>query len=371
MNHASLSLGPKPSALIALACLLASLLFVWGPSASGANPVEQAPEATIRVLAYESLLGKKGWGEALRALFEGQEVQSGKGCKVQWVPAADAGRILTRMELESERGDLSFDVVMGLDTALFTRAAKWFSPGVVASEDRAAWAPHIAELLDAAGPEVARAAVPFDYGMLTFLGREGKGAAPSKWDGFTQLPAKSLILLDPRTSLPGWALLMGLRSVYPSAWGEKWKRLREASVTLASSWSAGYALFMQKRAPWIWTYTTSLAYHRAHGETGYRLARLEEGHPLQLELAGVVKRIRTDQQQACVQKFVEALSSEAAQALIAEKQWMFPVRKGVKLPASFNGIPSLENAKPLMPPSLTADGVADILKQWERLSRGP
>lgn len=106
---------------------------------------------------------------------------------------------------------------------------------------------------------------------------------------------------------------------------------------MAPSWDSAYGLFVKGEAPLVWSYTTSQAYHRAQGETAYRAIVLEEGAPLQVEGAVMMKGIQGETRKLA-ESFLEFLISPAVQERVATAQWMYPSVKGTVLPASYSGI---------------------------------
>jgi thiamine transport system substrate-binding protein len=112
-------------------------------------------------------------------------------------------------------------------------------------------------------------------------------------------------------------------------------------LTLPSSWSQSYKLFTKEEAPLIWTYMTSLAYHEKDPKTQnrYKVIPLQEGYPMQMEGAFIVKKDRTLEQKKWVKSFAKLILSERIQKLIPEKQFQFPIRSGVKLPEHYQNVP--------------------------------
>lgn len=333
--------------------LLTVLLTPRTEAAPKGKPAGDAP--TVQVLTYASLLGRKSWGEWLKQNFEAKYA-----CKIEASSAADGGQLLTRLELESQRGEPKFDVVLGLDTTWMRRLSGVLEDAPITDADRKAWFPAVREALG-----TFRAPLPFDYGLLTVLGRAQRPLG--SWAELEALPHKSVILMDPRTSSPGWALLSGMRALFGKDWSLHWRAVRPRALTLASGWSVGYGLFLEKRAPWVWTYTTSQAYHVARGEKEFLAARLREGMPMQVEWAGLVKRSRPAGVRACAEQFMRMLISKDAQEALPERQWMFPVRKDVVLPPAFAGIPSALDAKTVPLPDLSREAGLELLRDWEAL----
>lgn len=71
----------------------------------------------------------------------------------------------------------------------------------------------------------------------------------------------------------------------------------------------------------------------------YAALELEEGHPVQVEYAGIPKGCQNCEM---AQEFLSFLVEPSSQALIAEKNFMLPAVKSVSIPSSFRNLPSLK-----------------------------
>ncbi len=145
--------------------------------------------------------------------------------------------------------------------------------------------------------------------------------------------AKSLILMDPRTSSPGFGFLLWTIKLYGDDFVSYWKRIAPSILTIADSWDAGYGLFTSGEAPLVLSYTTSPAYHMEYEKTDrYKAIIFKEGNYMQIEGAGIVKGAK---HKDAAGKFIDFLLSEEVQKTIPLTNWMFPVIQDVPLPASF------------------------------------
>jgi thiamine transport system substrate-binding protein len=178
-------------------------------------------------------------------------------------------------------------------------------------------------------------------------------------------------LEDPRTSTPGLAFLFFTRSVLPDAWEHYWTDISGRWLTLSPGWDQAYGMFLKEEAPFVWSYTTSQAYHRLHGDPDggaskpprYRAVIFEDAMPVQVEGAAMVRGL-SGPSRKIAERFLEFLLSEEAQALIPEGNWMLPVRAGTPLPnAVFSSLP-----RPRKWIHLQSDAHAlkDILARWNR-----
>ena len=137
--------------------------------------------------------------------------------------------------------------------------------------------------------------MPYDFGALTFLAdsqelARAKLSLPKSLQDLLQPEwNKNFVLEDPRTSSPGLQLLLFSEKALGAGFGPYWKALRGQWLAMPPSWSAAYGLFVQGKAPLVWSYVTSEAYHREHGSTRYRAVLLEGRPAVQIEGALVVR----------------------------------------------------------------------------------
>lgn len=320
--------------------------------------------SVLVVATYDSIVAKQGLGPAIFPLFEKK-----CGCKVQAVASGDGAQLLNKLQLDAERGAKSrAHVVLGLDQATWERARPYL-------EEWIGWEPRGYSRV----PKQFRIApgfLPFDYGVLAFIA-DGeqlmslKLEAPKKLSDLLKPEwRRQLILEDPRTSTPGLAFLL-----YANAVGGQdfWSRFRTQWLTLAPGWDAAYGLFLKKEAPLVWSYTTSQPYHEGHGDASgrYRALVFEEGNPLQIEGAALVKGAfegqDSEKQRKLAREFLEFLLTPEVQTRISEKNWMLPVMPGTEVPESFKKLP---RPLKLVRTPVAADEISHALKQWKRAIGG-
>jgi thiamine transport system substrate-binding protein len=165
--------------------------------------------------------------------------------------------------------------------------------------------------------------------------------------------------MDPRTSSPGLGFLAWTKEVYGSGWKDYWKRLLPSVLTIADGWSAGYGLFTAGEAPLVLSYTTSPGYHLEYeGTDFYKAALFEEGHPIQIEAAGLLKNAKN---KAAARRFLDFMVSDSFQSIIPLTNWMYPVTD-IPLPDSFRINPRSD--KPLRP----AEPSAGEIDEWAALA---
>jgi thiamine transport system substrate-binding protein len=139
--------------------------------------------------------------------------------------------------------------------------------------------------------------------------------------------------MDPRTSTPGLGFAAWTVAVFGDKVNDYWKALKPNILTMAPGWSAGYGLFTSGEAPLVISYTTSPAYHVEYDKTDrYQALIFDEGHPMQVEGAGILKGAPNE---AGAKKFMDFFITEEAQNTLPLTQWMYPANKNVVLPDSY------------------------------------
>ncbi len=333
-----------------------------------------ANAAPLIVYTYDSLTAKEGLGPILKAAYKKKT-----GDEITFVTVGDAGQLLSRLQLDLERGKPKAHVVLGIDQNLFLKVKDLLLPldrsregGFMKFVDREWW--------------LGEAFVPYDFGVFALVADTKKlpvADFPTTWKELLKSRfKKSLLLEDPRTSSPGLAFVLGSEAATHGkddeasheAFKDFWKDLKSQWVTLAPGWSQAYGMFTKGEAPLVWSYVSSEAYHRTECEKTkcaeadrYRAIVFEDGNPVQIEGAGILK----DAPGGAVMKkrsleFMEILTSEAVQKQIPETQWMMPVRLGVKLPVAFQSLPI---AKKKFTPEFDREKVDGILERWNAAVR--
>jgi thiamine transport system substrate-binding protein len=164
--------------------------------------------------------------------------------------------------------------------------------------------------------------------------------------------------MDPRTSSPGLGFFVWTKAVYGDNWPDYWRRLGPSILTIADGWSSAYGLYTRGEAPLALSYTTSPGYHLEYENTErYRAAIFAEGHPIQIEVAGLLAAAKN---KANAKKFLDFMLSDSFQTVAPHVNWMYPVTP-VPLPESYRVNPKSD--RPLRPePASEAE-----LNQWAAL----
>ena len=280
---------------------LVSTVMLLVPAVAGA-------QEKLTVYTYESFTAEWGPGPQVEKAFEAE-----CGCDVEFVSVADGVALLNRLKLEGE--GTKADIVLGLDTNLTYEA-----------EATGLFAPHGVALDDAAVPGgwSDETFVPFDYGYFAFVyDTEAIETPPESLKALVEGdPDDKIVIQDPRTSTPGLGLLLWVKAVYGEEAGAAWEKLSARVLTVTPGWSEAYGLFTSGEAPMVLSYTTSPAYHMIGEDTDrYQAAAFEEGHYLQVEVAGATVK---GAQNPLAKQFLEFITTPAFQDAIPETNWMVP-----------------------------------------------
>lgn len=264
----------------------------------------------LTVYTYESFTAEWGPGPQVKKNFEAE-----CGCEVDFVSVADGVALLNRVKLEG--ASTKADVVLGLDTNL-TAEAK--ATGLFALHG-------VAGETNVPGGWSDDTFVPYDYGYFAVIYDTEKLKAPPK--SLKELvegdPEQKIAIQDPRTSTPGLGLLLWVKSVYGDKAGDAWAKLKGRVLTVTPGWSEAYGLFTKGEAPMVLSYTTSPAYHMvAESSERYQAAAFDEGHYLQIEVAGITTN---GAKNPLSEKFMTFMTGPGFQDVIPEANWMFPAGK--------------------------------------------
>jgi thiamine transport system substrate-binding protein len=313
--HRNMLAGAAPP-LVALVILCS---FIFTLSACTTKP--SAPH--VRILTYSSLGSKGGFLSSVQDEFKAKT-----GCEVSIETTLGASQVLSYLEEPKARERI--DVVMGIDELLFERARSY----LYLSSSPASYA-YTALMQSRVQPGF----YPVDYGAMSFIYRKADLAGvkiPTELTDFLKPEfKKKFILQDPRASSPGLLFFIFSEGIL------KISDLKKQWLTLAPSWDSSYKMFLQKDAPMVWSYLSSLAYHATKNEGDqYGFIDFKEGLPLQVEGMALVNQVGNPlTQNACIQKWLDFVLSPQIQAVMVSKQWMMPAVKDVTLPTYFQNVP--------------------------------
>lgn len=328
-----------PIFLVLLGALLAGALSACQPADSG----------KLLVWTYDSFVSEWGLAGPLAKLYKEKA-----GVEVEFVSKGDGGALLAAL-LQAPKGQAP-DLAVGLDDR---QVGKALQSGLFAETKPA----NLAKVASSSIVDDKNRLVPFDYGAFALIWDSQSGIKPpaSLEDLASPYYAKKLILMDPRTSTPGLGFLAWVEAVYGQGWKDYLARLSPSVLAMTPGWDAGYGLFTKGEAPLVLSYSTSPAYHKAYEKSErYKTLVFAEGHPTQIELAGVLKPSRRRKE---AEKFLDFLLSDEAQALVPETQWMYPANTEAPLPPSYSVVPKDLKllATPLFAPDKDPEAAAAIL----------
>ena len=326
---------------LAIVCGLLGLLLA---------PTSNAQEAkSLTVYTYESFISKWGPGPKVKAAFE-----KTCGCTVNFVGVSDGVALLTRLKLEGQTSKA--DIALGLDTNLIEEA-----------KQTGLFAPHGIDTTSAKVPGSFKddVFVPYDYGHFAVVYDTQVLKTPPKSlkDLVEGDASQKIVIQDPRTSTPGLGLLLWVKSVYGDKAPEAWAKLKNRVLTVTPGWSEAYGLFTKGEAPMVLSYVTSPAYHMVEEKTDrYQAAKFEEGHYIQIEVAGMLK---ASQKQDLARKLLSFMLSPEFQGIIPTTNWMMPVAPtSSPLPDAFSKLPQPEKTF-LMPSAEVAKNRQAWIREWQ------
>ncbi len=273
-----------------------------------------ADKPTITIATYDSFASEWGIGPILKEHFE-------KTCQCTVAYKSYASSLAMIAGIKSGALDEA-DILLGFDQITYQLnpfiknhlGQHHINDGAVFADDKV---------------------VAYDYGTIALITtKDTFKNLPTSWDDLVAKTSDhSLILIDPRASTVGQAMLMDLAIQYGDDLDDFLKKLKPKILSLTQGWSSAYALFTQKEGDVVLSYTTSASYHRLIEKDDSKIALLNDGgHMRQIELMGVLKNSK---HQELAQSFMSYVLSEEAQNLIPTTQWMFPVKAGIHLPDNY------------------------------------
>ncbi|TVQ56942.1 MAG: thiamine ABC transporter substrate binding subunit [Rhodobacteraceae bacterium] len=304
--------------------LLSGLILAASAAAADDRPV-------LTVYTYEAFLSEGSPGPAVRPLFEAE-----CDCVLRFVGVGDGADLVARLRLEGPGAEA--DVVLGLDTNLTAAAA---ATGL--------FAPHglpLPEALAVPGGWDDPLFLPFDWSWLAFVYDETRlPEPPTSFADLLDAPDDvTIVVQDPRTSTPGLGLLMWVKHLYGDEAASVWERLAPRIVTVTRSWWEAYSAFLAGEAAMALSWSTSPAWHRhVQDDDTKRAALFDDGHYLQIEVAGVLASSR---QPELARRFLAFMLSEPFQSLLPTTHWMYPaIALQDGLPPAYDGLIAPETSR--------------------------
>ncbi|MHA3916161.1 thiamine ABC transporter substrate binding subunit [Halovulum sp. GXIMD14793] len=288
----------------------------------------QAQDRTLLIYTYDSFISEWGPGPVIEKAFE-----ETCDCDLQFVGAGDGAALLSRLRLEGARSEA--DIVLGIDTSLLAEAKQTdqFAPHELTPDN-------LTLPIDWSDDTF----LPYDWGHFAFVYDTTKLTdVPTSFEALAAAPDDlKIVIQDPRSSTPGLGLLMWVKAAYGDRSGEIWTGLAPHIVTVTKGWSEAYGMFLEGEADMVLSYTTSPAYHRLAEEDDTKAAAtFEEGHYLQVEVAGMLK---TSKNPELAQEFLRFMLTDGFQSAIPQTNWMYPAAMPADaLPEGFGAPVAPEN----------------------------
>lgn len=310
---------------------------------------------TLRVFGYASFTSRWGAGPLLKEHFE----KSCK-CKVEFIEGSDSGILLQRLKIEGE--SLGADLVVGLDQFDLAKAVSEQSWRKLNLGDMPVY--------EAVRPALSNSFfVPYDWGALTFVARKNElSRLPSRLDDLLESSyTKKIALQDPRTSSPGMQFLYWVIRTKGEEEGFAYlQKMMNQVHSYSPTWSTAYGLFTNKQASLAFSYVTSPLYHLVEDkDKNYVALPFAEPSPLQFEFVGIPEFCRHCD---LAEQFVNLMLSPEGQKIIMEKNYMFPVMKGVMEGTPFEAALNVKTMDSVE--MLSTSEVDRLLKKWTEIRRG-
>lgn len=329
--------------------ILGSLGFLYGGCAFSAD---------LPIYVYDSFMAKGGLGQKTFPLFEART-----GCKVKALVSGDAGAMVARAKVESERARPKGAILLGFDHTQWAQIKKWIpqreppAAGDPPALNLKEVAPAIGEKLKHLGPQF----FPFDFGVVSLIVDTEK-VSPEKIRELHlgKIPAGfSVLAQDPRASSTGLTWVMYLDTL-PNGLRD----FKKAVLAWAPGWDASYGMFLKGKSDAVVSYTTSQAYHDLNDAPSGRYKAVLFGNrgAIQIEGAAILSNfVGTPEVLECRRKFMAFLHSLEFQKEIPLHQWMFPILKEAPLPKAFQDLPV---PKEISLGSTDADHIKGVIKKW-------
>ncbi len=307
----------------------------------------------LTIYTYDSMVSDWGLGPVIVSKFEKK-----CDCTVKMIGFGDAGQVLNRLILEKDNPKA--DLVIGIDSTLSQKAIKAnvlqkFTPkniNIVSNDLRFDSTNHL---------------TPYDFGFIAFVyDSESLKKIPLSLEDLTKPEFKDKIIIeDPRTSSPGFSLLLWTVAEFgEEGYVNFWKKFKNNVLTVTSGWDEAYGLFQAGEAPIVLSYATSPAYHVEFEKNfKYKALNFDSGLYRQIEAIGIVKGSKN---KVLAQEFVEFSLTSDFQSEIPLTQWVFPVNQEVQMPKSYNYAVNPEIFYELSPETISKNQ-NEWLAEWEKI----
>ena len=308
------------------ASLLIVLTFSSFPSFAQEKPV-------LTIYTYDAFAADWGPGPKIKRAFE-------KNCQCELNFVAADSSIGTLRKVQLEGVNTKADIVLGLDTniAPAARNTGLFAEHHISTENLAIPAIGTGQKVhDLSHPIWSdKTFLPFDYSYFAFVyNKEKTKNVPASFEELAAMPDTFKIAIqDPRSSTPGLGLLLWVKTLFGDQSNDIWRSIAPKILTVTKGWSDAYGLFLKGEVDMVLSYTTSPAYHLiAENDTRFASANFEQGHYMQIEVAGILKSSKNLE---LARKFMRFMLEDEFQDIIPTTNWTYPVtRTKIGLPDGF------------------------------------
>ena len=288
------------------------------------------PKKVLKVMVYSSFVNVFGPGPLIKKEFE-----KTCDCQVKWLKVPDSTLFAQRLSLKKD--GFKTDVVLGLDQ-ITLKSVSFLSWREIPT-------PHLAYAFLRSGeanlkltidgqslpagefkvgkPEQTKTYfVPYNWSPMSLLSRKPQKQTLSLKDLLHPSFQHNISLPSPRSSTVGLQFYYWIWSVFKEQTAEFLKSFKKQLYGLSPSWSTSYALFQRGHVDFSFSYLSSLIYHRQQKQEDFHFVFFKEGHPFQVEMAGV-PHFCTKCDLAT--RFVLFLLRPEIQNILKTKNYMLPV----------------------------------------------
>ena len=274
--------------------------------------LKSSKKTTLRVMTYSSFVGVFGPGREIQKEFE-----KICACKIKWLSVPDSTLFTQRLSLRAD--GFKTDMVIGLDQLSLKSAREsllWKKTKVN---------PSLVTL--PAQNFLSDYFVPYNWSPMSFISRKEIKTPLGLMDLLQEKFKRNVSLPSPRSSTVGLQFYYWIWYVFKEQTSSFLKNFKDRLYGMSPSWSTSYALFQRGHVDLSFSYLSSLLYHRAQNQKDFYFVRFKEGHPFQVELAGVTG--------FCTQcnlagEFTRFLLTAKVQNILQKKNYMFPIISSVK-----------------------------------------
>ena len=349
---------PRRAVRLVVAGALLAGLAACGDTSDEPQAAEGDP-VTIRLLAHDSFAVSE---DVLEQFTEET------GITVELIKGGDAGTVVNQAILTN--GNPQADVLFGVDSTFVTRALH---------EDL--FIPYESPALADVDPQYEldeqHRVTPVDYGDVclnydkAWFAERGV-AVPTTLEQLIEPAYKDLLVVEnPATSSPGLAFLLASVDHFGAdGWQDWWRALRANGVAVSDDWEGAYygefsgGSTSEGDRPLVVSYASSPPVEVVYADPPIDDAPtgvITAGCYRQVEAAGILRG--TEHEQAA-RTLIDFLLSEAFQADVPTSMFVYPVRTGTPLPATFERYSVRPDDVAELPPATVDANRADWIDTW-------